>query len=194
MENSNVETNVESTQETPTQPPLTRMLQAAFGPAVLDTHQFRGDETVIVKRESVIPVLQFLRDTAGCDFNFLMDLTIVDYLTYPLPKPSRFEVVYHLYSLKHGHRIRVKAPVNQGETVETASNLWVTADWQEREAWEMFGIKFAGHHNLKRLLTHMDFVGYPLRKDYPLKKRQPLAQPDTMWDEMEERLKIKGLK
>lgn len=177
-----------------TLPALTQKLQAQFGDAVLETHQFRGDETVVVKRDAIVPVLRFLRDTAGCDFNFLMDLTIVDYLTFPQPKPARFEVVYHLYSLKHGHRIRIKAPVNPGESLPTVHELWVAADWMEREAWEMFGVKFEGHPNLKRLLTHKDFVGYPLRKDYPLKKRQPLAESDSMWDEMEKRMKLKGLK
>ena len=177
-----------------TLPPITQRLSAEFGSALLETHQFRGDETVTIARESVIAALRFLRDTPGLEFNFLMDLTIVDYLTFPEPKASRYEVVYHLYSLKHNHRLRLKAPVNPGESIETASTVWVAADWLEREAWEMYGVKFEGHPNLKRLMTHKDFVGYPLRKDYPLKKRQPLHEPDTLWDEMEKRLRFKGLK
>ena len=186
-----------------TVPFITQKIQQQFGEAVLGTHQFRGDETVIVKREAIIPVLQFLRDDADLAMNFLMDLTFTDYLMYPTNRPvvdypgaadARFEVVYHLYSLKKGHRVRLKAPVASGESVDTASNLWVAADWMEREAWEMYGVKFAGHPNLKRLLTHMDFVGYPLRKDFPLKKRQPLAEADTLMDEMEMRLRQKGLK
>ena len=135
--------------------------------------------------------------------NMLMDLTIVDYLTFPKNRPvgdyagaadARFEVVYHFYSVTKGHRVRLKAPVAQGESIPSAHALYASADWMEREAWEMYGVKFAGHPNLKRLLTHMDFVGYPLRKDFPLKKRQPLSESDSLMDEMEKRLRFKGLK
>lgn len=177
-----------------THPALTQALIAKFGEQVLDTHHFRGDETVVVAREAVHDVLAYLRDTAGMEFNMLADLTTVDYLTYPVAKPARFEVAYHLYSTTRNHRIRVKTPVQQGEGVATASDLWVAADWLEREAWEMFGVPFEGHPNLKRLLTHKDFVGYPLRKDYPTKKRQALSAPDDLMDEMEKRLRFKGLK
>lgn len=178
----------------PTSPAITQKLQAKFTDAILGTHQFRGDETVIVRREDVHTLLAFLRDEPGLEFNFLMDVAAVDYLTYPTPTPTRFEVVYHLYSLRWGHRLRVKVPVNVGQSVPTVSDLWESANWAERETWEMFGIGFDGHPNLKRLLTHKDFVGYPLRKDYPVKKRQPLFESDTMEDEMEKRLKFKGLK
>lgn len=186
-----------------TVPFLTSKIQAQFGTSVLATHQFRGDETVIVKLADVEPVIRFLRDDADSAMNFLMDLTITDYLTYPQNRPvvdypgaadARFEVVYHFYSLSKGHRIRLKAPVAQGEQIPTVSGLYASADWMEREAWEMYGIKFAGHPNLKRLLTHKDFVGYPLRKDFPLKKRQPLGETDSLMDEMEARLHFKGLK
>lgn len=174
--------------------PTTAKLQERFASSIVSTHAFRGDETVVVKREALIDVLRFLRDTPGLDFNFLMDLTAVDYLTYPESKPARFEVAYHLFSMKHATRIRIKVPVNVGESVASATVLWAAADWLERECWEMFGIKFEGHPNLKRLMTHIDFVGHPLRKDYPLKKRQPLRESDTLWDEMEKRLRFKGLK
>ena len=186
-----------------TVPFITSKIQQQFGDQVLATHQFRGDETVIVKREAVIPVLRMLRDDPELAMNFLMDITITDYLTYPQNRPvtdypgaaeARFEVVYHFYSLTKGHRVRLKAPVAQGESVETAVPYYASADWMEREAWEMYGVKFAGHPNLKRLLTHIEFTGYPLRKDFPLKKRQPLTDTDSMVDEMEARLRFKGLK
>lgn len=186
-----------------TLPLITQKLKSQFGVAVIQTHQFRDDETVVVKRDAVREVLKYLRDTSELDMNFLMDLTFVDYLTFPQNRPvgdyagsadARYEVVYHLYSLKKGHRVRIKAPVAGGESVESVHDLWASADWMEREAWEMYGIKFAGHPNLKRLLTHHDFVGYPLRKDFPLKKRQPLSESDTLMDEMEARLRFKGLK
>jgi NADH/F420H2 dehydrogenase subunit C len=174
--------------------PTTQRLIERFGDQVVSHHAFRGDETVVLTRSAIGAALRFLKETPGLDFNMLSDLTIVDYLTYPEAKPARFEVVYHLFSLTRNTRIRLKVPVDPGQSVETATTLWVAADWMEREAWEMYGVKFEGHPNLKRLLTHVDFVGYPLRKDYPLKKRQPLTETDSMMDEMEKRLKLKGLK
>lgn len=179
---------------TEAKPTITQRIQAKFGDAVLSTHAFRGDETVVIRREDVHTVLAFLRDDPGMAFNYLMDVAAVDYLTFPEPKAARYEVVYHLFSLSLGHRVRIKTPVAANQSVPTVSDLWESADWAERETWEMFGIVFDGHPNLKRLLTHMDFVGHPLRKDYPTKKRQPLAESDTLMDEMEKRLRFKGLK
>ena len=179
---------------TEARPTVTERIQAQFGDAVLGTHAFRGDETVIIRREDLHALMAFLRDDAAMAFNFLMDVTAVDYLTYPEPKPTRYELVYHLYSLRWGHRVRIKVPVAVGQGVASVADLWEAADWAERETWEMYGIVFDGHPNLKRLLTHKDFVGHPLRKDYPTKKRQPLAESDTLMDEMEERLRFKGLK
>lgn len=173
---------------------ITQAIQDRFGDQILSTHDFRGDETVIVKKEAIEPIMRFLRDEPSLDFTYLMDLTAVDYLAYPQPRAQRFEMVYHLYSLRHGHRIRIKSPVEANGTVQTLTHLWEAADWAERECWEMFGIKFEGHPNLKRLLTHKDFVGYPLQKSYQTKKRQVLNDSDTMIDEMEKRLRFKGLK
>lgn len=169
-------------------------LQGRFADSLLGTSHFRGDDAVVVKVQALREVMAFLRDEPGLAFNFLMDVGGVDYLTYPEPRAKRFEVVYHLYSLRWGHRLRVKVQVSSGEKVSTLSDLWASADWGERECWEMYGIVFDGHPNLRRLLTHKDFVGYPLRKDYPLKKRQPLSESDTMVEEMDERLRFKGLK
>lgn len=173
-------------------PELTARLQERFGAGVLEAHAQAGDETVVVAAGVVHDVLAYLKEEAA--FNYLMDVTTVDYLTYPTPKRERFEVVYHLFSLSARRRIRVKAPVALGGSVPTATDLWAGADWFEREAWEMYGVAFAGHPNLKRLMTHVEFVGHPLRKDYPLKKRQPLSEADSLMDEMEARLKLKGLK
>lgn len=173
---------------------ITAALQAKFAADILETHDFRGDETVVIKKEAVEPVLRFLRDEPSLDFTFLMSLTAVDYVNYPTPKAKRLEVVYHLYSLRHGHRIRIKAPVEHKGHVASVHHLWASADWSERETWEMFGIVFDGHPNLKRLLTHIDFKGHPLLKDYDRKRRQVLLESDTMVDEMEKRLRFKGLK
>ncbi|MEB3329184.1 MAG: NADH-quinone oxidoreductase subunit C [Candidatus Sericytochromatia bacterium] len=169
-------------------------LQAQFPGAIVSTAHFRGDDTVVVRKEDLLALMTYLRDEPGLSFNFLMDVGGVDYLTYPEPRPKRFEVAYHLFSLRWGHRLRVKVQVGLGEAVPTLSEVWASADWGERECWEMFGISFDGHPNLRRLLTHKDFVGHPLRKDYPVKKRQPLSESDTMVEEMEQRLRFKGLK
>ena len=100
------------------------------------------------------------------------------------PGPARFVVVYHLFSLPLKHRLRVEVPAGNAEDAEEAdpevdslSSLWAGADWLEREVWDMFGIRFRGHPNLKRILMYDEFVGHPLRKDYPVNKRQPLIGP-----------------
>ncbi len=100
----------------------------------------------------------------------------------PWPGPprgsSRFVVVYHLYSLPLKHRLRLEVPVDEDDAeVDSLSSLWAGADWLEREVWDMFGIRFRGHQNLKRILMYEGFVGHPLRKDYPVNKRQPLIGP-----------------
>jgi len=90
----------------------------------------------------------------------------------------RFEVVYHFYSLSRNHRLRLKVPLTEAEaTVDSVTGLWQSANWFEREVWDMFGIRFRGHPNLKRILMYEPFDGYPLRKDYPVNRRQPLVGP-----------------
>ena len=139
--------------------------------------------------------------------NFLMDLTAVDYSTFgkspapaffassgvavspasqipdedPWPGPpgaARFAVVYHFYSLKYKHRARLVVPVEESEAeLDSLTALWAGANWLEREVWDMFGIRFQGHPDLKRILMYEEFEGHPLRKDYPVNKRQPLIGP-----------------
>ena len=95
------------------------------------------------------------------------------------PGPARFVVVYHFFSLPLKHRLRVEVPLEENDAeVDSVTSLWAGADWLEREVWDMFGIRFRGHANLKRILTYEQFVGHPLRKDYPVNKRQPLIGPD----------------
>jgi NADH-quinone oxidoreductase subunit C len=138
---------------------------------ILGFHSYLGDDTILVKRESVFAILKMLKEEFG--FDFLSDLTAVDYLGVE----PRFEVVYHLNSLKKNIRIRVKTPVGEDEEVDTAIPLWPIANWLEREVWDMFGIRFKNHPNLKRLLMYDEFEGHPLRKDYPINKRQPRVPP-----------------
>jgi NADH-quinone oxidoreductase subunit C len=154
-------------------------LTERFGAAVLLSHAEYGDPTLVVERTALPEVLAFCRDDAALRFDLLMDLTAVDYLAYPGREDApRFEVVYHLYSIAHNHRLRVKAGVDEDDpVVPSAVPLWPIANWFEREVWDMFGLRFTGHPDLRRLLLYEAFVGHPLRKDYPVNRRQPLIGP-----------------
>lgn len=151
-------------------------LKEMFPDAVTDVHAHCGDETVYVKRESLLEIAGFLKNDSAFDMNVLMDLTAVDGLW--MDWSPRFEMVYHFFSLKHNHRLRVKVKVSESDpVVASLVPLWPIANWLEREVWDMFGIQFEGHPNLKRILMYEGFVGHPLRKDYLISKRQPLIGP-----------------
>jgi NADH-quinone oxidoreductase subunit C len=160
-------------------PDILARLGERFGAAILETGAARGEATARVDRAAVRDVLAFCRDAPELRFDLLMDLTAVDYLKYPGGEDRpRFEVVYHLYSVPHNHRLRLKVPVEEDDpVVPSVVSLWPIANWLEREAWDMFGIRFEGHPDLRRLLLYEEFVGHPLRKDYPVNKRQPLLGP-----------------
>jgi NADH-quinone oxidoreductase subunit C len=118
--------------------------------------------------------MRFLRDTPDLELDMLMDVTAVD----RLPEKPRFEVVYHLYSLAKNHRVRIKACVaEEAPEIDTLLSLWPAANWLEREVWDMYGVRFRGHPDLRRLLLYEEFEGHPLRKDYPKERRQPLVGP-----------------
>jgi NADH-quinone oxidoreductase subunit C len=155
---------------------LIELVKKNFPDAVLESHSQLGDDTVVLAPGKWKEVCRFLRDNAQADMDMLTDLTAVD---FPDRDP-RFEIVAHLYSLKRGHRLRVKARVGDrdGETVEidTLSDLWGSANWLERETYDMFGVKFLGHPDLRRILLYPEFEGFPLRKDYPADKIQPLLE------------------
>lgn len=146
---------------------LIQSVRAKASKDILGCHSYRGDDTILIRKESVVSVLKLLKEEFK--FEMLTDLSAVDYMG----QIPRFEVVYHLNSLEKNVRIRVKVPVNEGEEVDTITGLWPIANWLERETWDMFGITFKGHPNLKRLLMYDEFEGHPLRKDYPINKRQP---------------------
>lgn len=158
-------------------------VQTKFTQDVIETHSFRGDETLLIKPASLLLVAKYLKHTPELDFNFLMDLTAVDYLFFAggrIQKNYRYEVVYHLFSLTHNHRLRLKVPVvEENPQVDSLCDLWASANWYEREVWDMFGIKFTGHPNLKRILMYEEFQGHALRKDYQFNKRQPLIGPKS---------------
>ncbi|HHT9117609.1 MAG TPA: NADH-quinone oxidoreductase subunit C [Candidatus Hypogeohydataceae bacterium YC38] len=151
-----------------------KKLKERFTNSVLETHSFRGDDTAVVKRVDVLEICRFLKEDTELSYNFLMDLTAADYLG----KEPRFEVVYHLYSLKHNMRVRIKVPLSESDpTIDSVSSLWASANWAERECWDLFGIRFNEHPDLRRILLYEQFQGHPLRKDYPVDKRQPLIGP-----------------
>ena len=158
-------------------------VQERFSNEVIETHAFRGDETLVIRPGALHSVAKFLKEDPELDFNFLMDVTAVDYLFYAggrIQKEFRFEVVYHFYSLKENKRLRIKVPVDEkNPEVDTLCDLWLSANWYEREIWDMFGIRFKGHPNLKRILMYEEFQGHALRKDYPFDKRQPLIGPQN---------------
>ncbi len=134
-------------------------------PAEITNVEIIRDQLVLWTRfDSVVPVLTFLRDDPGCQFKMLVDLTAVDYPE----RPERFEVVYNLLSLKHNRRVRLKLAVADGVPVPSVSEIFGAANWYEREVWDMFGIAFTGHPDMRRILTDYEFEGHPLRKDFPL--------------------------
>ena len=152
---------------------LTRVSEA-FPEAITEHHSFRADDTLVIKKEWLLPVMKFLKQEPDLDYQILMDLTGVDYL----PRRPRFEAVYNLYSLSRKNRLRVKVRLAEEDPeVESVVGLWPIADWLEREVWDMFGVRFRGHPDLKRILMYDGFVGHPLRKDYPITRRQPRIGP-----------------
>lgn len=186
---------------------LIETVKNRFPEAVSAWHVYRGDDTLVLNRDFLLEVAQFLKEDPNLQMNFLMDLTAVDYATFgkrpspaffassgvavkpsslipdedPWPGPpeeARFTVVYHFYSMQHKHRLRLVVPLQEAEAeVSSLTSLWGGANWLEREVWDMFGIRFQGHPDLKRILMYEEFEGYPLRKDYPVNKRQPLIGP-----------------
>ena len=125
-----------------------------------------GDNALTVPKEDIIAILTYLKESQA--FDFLMDVCGVDYPN----RAKRFDVVYHLFNSKTAKRLRIKVPLAEGEAVDTATTVWKGADWFEREAYDMFGILFRGHPNLRKILTHHQFVGHPLRKDYEADRQQ----------------------
>lgn len=145
--------------------PLIQKLQDFNPQAVAEAHEFRGQLTVVTPAPQARSVLEFLKNDPALRFNFLADLTAVD----RYPDEPRFEVVYHLRSMPSGQRLRLKARVSgEPARIDSVVSLWPVADMLEREVFDLFGIHFTGHPNLKRLLMPDDWEGYPLRKDYPV--------------------------
>lgn len=158
---------------------LEQLIEKFGDGVVLGTHSECGDDTATIASEKIAEVCAFLKHEPALSFEMFIDVTCVD---WPERTP-RFEVVYHLYSLTKKHRVRLKCDVTEEDPrLPTVTTVWKGANWFEREAYDMYGIVFDGHPDLRRLLLYPEFVGHPLRKDYPLNGEQPLVEmrdPET---------------
>jgi len=158
---------------------LLSLLQDKLGPLVLCASIGVDQPEIEILRSSVSQVFPLLRDEPDLLFDMLLSVTVVDFsaageLPFKRAEKERFQVVYHLLSLSHNRRLRVKAAVPaEDPRIDSLCFLWESANWMEREAWDMFGVVFTGHPDLRRILLYDEFEGHPLRKDYPLRKKQP---------------------
>jgi NADH-quinone oxidoreductase subunit C len=142
--------------------PWVQAIRAAVPDAVVSAKEFARQVTVVVQKEKIRDVARFLKEKE--DFPYCVDVTAVDWKQ----RKPRFDVVYHFYSFSKNDRIRVKCGVEEGEDVPSIAPLFLAANWPERETYDMFGIRFAGHPDLRRILTWEGFHGHPLRKDFPV--------------------------
>jgi NADH-quinone oxidoreductase subunit C len=149
---------------------IAKMIEENFPGHVLGTTTTAGQVGVIVKKDALKDICRYLRDEPSLKMDHLADLTAVDFSKYPGDAGPRFEVVYNLISIPYHHRIRLKARVPEEDPrIDSVSSIWQTANWHERETYDLMGIKFDGHPDLRRILLTDDWEGHPLRKEYPLK-------------------------
>jgi len=144
-------------------------LKEAFPEAVQEIREFREEITVVIDRAHMVEIATYCRDTDGLEFDMLADVGGVDYLGYPNHDGPRFGINYHIYSLEHNHMLRLKTFVPADDpTVDSVTVVWLAANWMEREIYDMFGITFNNHPDMRRILLPFDWTGHPQRKDYPL--------------------------
>ncbi|HMN97349.1 MAG TPA: NADH-quinone oxidoreductase subunit C [Phycisphaerales bacterium] len=162
--------------------PTLPIIKAAFPEVRFKAAEFRGQTTLVVPSERLHDVMRSLRDDPRCAYDYLVDVTAVDYLGYPAEQPGRFAVVYPLASVADARRLVVKTyldpSIDTGGNaedpalvVDSVTDIWPGAEWPEREVYDMFGIRFRNHPDLRRILLWKDYPGHPLRKDYPLRGR-----------------------
>lgn len=162
--------------------PTLPIVKQAFSDVTFRATEFRGQTTLIVEPRDLHRVMRFLRDDPQCDYNMLSDVVGVDYMDYPSPMPGRFAVVYLLVSHAHNRRLTVKVfldpSIDTSGTehdpalhVDSVTDIWPGAEWPEREVYDMYGIRFDNHPDLRRILMWEDYPAHPLRKDYPLRGR-----------------------
>lgn len=144
-------------------------LQKKFAEEIKEVYTNYGDDVVVIQKDALLDIFQYLKKDPYA-YTMLLDLTCVDFKK----EDPRFEMVYHLFSLSGRHRLRIKARLWEKDlSIQSLTPLWKNANWLEREVFDMFGIQFENHPDLRRLFMYDGFKGYPLRKDYPLRKRQP---------------------
>jgi len=151
-------------------------LQTAYPDIIQEVAQFQGETTIVVKPEDAPTALRYLRDTKGLFYNYLSDISAVDYYepTGASNRPGRFGLCYHIYSMLYNRRLRVKTYVEEeNPVVPTVTTLWPAANWLEREIFDLMGIPFAGHPDLRRIMMSSDWEGHPHRRDYPLGYETP---------------------
>jgi NADH-quinone oxidoreductase subunit C len=154
---------------TPWDSDLARDLKERFGDRITETSTYLGQNFIVAKPDSIVPILEYLK--LESDFDYLVDITAVDW-----PKrPERFDLIYIVYSFSRNERLRLKAFLAEGYRPETAVGVHLTANWLEREVYDMFGIEFAGHPDMRRILLPDEWQGHPLRKDYSI------IQQDQRW-------------
>lgn len=170
-------------------------IQEKLGRRVLETRQFRGDDILILDRSALRESFRFFKEDPKLAFDFLSDITAVDYWQ---KKEPRFEVVYQLTALKQRQRLRVRVPVPDNDAaVESLTPLWNGANFMEREVWDLFGIRFIDHPDLRRILLYEEFQGHPLRKDYPVnfcQPRVPEREVDGTFVDEQSKIKLARLK
>ncbi len=149
---------------------IAKMVEEKFAGQVQATTVHAGQVSVLVKKDAIKDICRYLHDEPSLKMDHLADLTAVDYSKYTGDTGPRFEVVYNLISTTYRHRIRLKARVPEdAPRIETVTSVWHTANWHERETYDLMGIRFDGHPDLRRILLPEDWEGHPLRKEYPLK-------------------------
>jgi NADH-quinone oxidoreductase subunit C len=142
----------------------TDKLKERFPNSLVDVKTFRGEVTLTISKKDIYTICKFLYSEPGLEYRFLTDLCGLD----RFPESPRFEVVYLLYSMKGNRRLRLKIDVGEGEAVPSVESIWKAANWLEREVYDLFGISFENHPDLRRILLWDGYEGYPLRKDYPV--------------------------
>ncbi len=146
---------------------IIKLIQKKHKKAIIEAQEFRGDPIIVVKKDKLLEVCEFIKKEKKLLFNLLVDVTAVDFLPYK--RKPRFDIVYILVSVDHDHRLILKTQVDEGEKVPSVYHLWKSANFPEREVYDMFGIEFEGHPDLRRILMWPGFEYHPLRKDFPVK-------------------------
>ncbi|KWT92058.1 NADH-quinone oxidoreductase subunit C [Candidatus Magnetominusculus xianensis] len=165
-------------------PKIAETLKGEFADDVIAVKEFRAQTGVTLKKDNILQIARRLHDAPEFKFDLLKDLCGVDYKKIKNP---RFEVVYNLYSITHRHSLRLNVQVSDKESIQSVVSVWKTADWHERECFDMYGIVFDGHPDLRRILMPEDWDGYPMRKDYPT--AGPEDDPGAEWGGFREVLK-----